>query len=72
MTTKDFFNQIAANGQKMLASNMTQCEPTIELQPNQRITKDRYTDILWLEEKRKWKDPDGQRHNCWVRIAIIK
>ena len=70
MTTETFFNNIVTNQQKQLGDFMKKYDKNIDLKPNQRIKEDRYTHILWIEEKRKWKDPDGQRHNCWVRIGI--
>ena len=43
----------------------------IELKPNQRLKTEKRTGITWLEEKKAWKDHDGSRHNCWVRIAVV-
>lgn len=43
----------------------------IELKPNQRIKIEKRTNITWLEERRSWKDCDGCRHNCWMRIAVV-
>lgn len=69
MNTETFFNEIETNQQKQLGNFMKKYNKDINLKPNQRIKKDKYTGIFWVEEKMKWKDPDGQRHNCWVRIG---
>ena len=70
MTTETFFSNIETNQQKQLGNFMKKYTENINLKPNQRIKEDKRTHILWVEEKMKGKDPDGQRHNCWVRIGI--
>ena len=57
---------------KYLVEAMAKYDNDFELKENQRLYKDRWSGIVYLQEKQKWKDLDGTRHNRWVCIGVVK